>query len=60
MEWREAVPRVPERAHLPLLPSSPGGVGRVIATRGTRDAVYSDQLEPMSLEASAGLHRRIG
>ena len=22
-----AVPRVPERAHLPLLPSSPGGVG---------------------------------
>ena len=40
-EWKkEAVPRVPERAHLPLLPSSPGGVGRVIATRGTSDEVY--------------------
>jgi hypothetical protein len=40
----KAVPRVPERAHLPLLPSSPGGVGRVIATRGTREEVYSDRL----------------
>ena len=31
----ERAPRAPDRAHLPLLPSDPGGVGRVIATRGT-------------------------
>src|SRR5689334_12701967 len=29
------IPRAPGRAHLPLLPSGPGGVGRDTATRGT-------------------------
>ena len=38
------------KSSLPLLPSSPGGVGRGIATRRTRDEVYSDRLESMSLD----------
>src|SRR3954447_10064211 len=31
------IPRAPGRAHLPLLPSGPGGVGRDTATRGTTE-----------------------
>jgi hypothetical protein len=33
-EVEEAVPRVPERAHLPLLPSSPGGLGELSPHEG--------------------------
>src|SRR5699024_4524215 len=38
--WPKRTPRVPGRAHLPLLHSCPGGVRRGTTTRGAERRVY--------------------